>query len=109
LHLLFKNKRIVEIKKGMVNMLGLSFIPILFPDIAFISLIQENSWLFIPAVVILLLSLLLRLMKVFASQVLLLAGFFIAWNLASGALLIALMILQMGLIVWVAIRLVIDI
>lgn len=87
----------------MVNMLGLSFIPILSPEIAFISLIQENSWLFIPAVV------LLRLRKVFTSQVLLLAGFFIARNLASDALLIALMILQIGLVIWLAVRLFIDI
>lgn len=78
-------------------------------SVSFISLIQDNAWLFIPAFIVLLLSLVLRCVKIFSSQVLLLAGFYVAWNLASDAMFIALMVLQIGLAVWTAIRLIIEI
>ncbi|WP_281863963.1 hypothetical protein [Planomicrobium okeanokoites] len=90
-------------------MFSLSFIPTLTQDVSFLSLMQENLWLFIPAIVVLWLSLLMRVRKVLAAQVLLLIGIFIAWNIASEALFIGMMVLQTALSIWMLIRVVIEI
>ncbi|HSJ38615.1 MAG TPA: hypothetical protein VK945_10440 [Planococcus sp. (in: firmicutes)] len=90
-------------------MFTLSFISTTSLDGSFSSLMQENSWLFIPALLVLWLAMMLLLGKVFAAQVLLLLGFFAAWSFESNALFIALMVLQLALAVWMVIRLIIEI
>lgn len=90
-------------------MSGLSFISTMSLDLPFMSLGQEYMWLLIPALLVLSLSLMLRMGKVFAAQVLLLLGFFAAWSLSASALFIGLIVLQIGLTIWMAIRLVTEI